>query len=79
MTSATRHPYMLGFHTSWEQRVEEFDEGTLVIDLVDAGRLQLAWTGSAQKVVSRVMRDNPERAINAAVAAIFAEFPFRVG
>lgn len=74
-----RHPYMLGFHTSWEQRVEEFDEGTLVIDLADAKRLQLVWRGSTQKVVSRAMRDNREGAINAAVAAIFAEFPFRAG
>ncbi len=81
---SVRHPHRHGFyrpwpaHTTWETRVWQSDEGTLIIDLVDAERSQLVWTGTAQKTISDRTRESSEASVNNAVAAIFAEFPFTV-
>ncbi len=66
-------------HTTWETQVWRSEEGTLIIDLVDAKRRQLVWTGSAQKTISDRIRERPEEATNNAVGAIFAKFPFAAG
>ena len=55
-----------------------YTEGTLIIDLIDAGTQQLAWRGSA----TGVLDDNPSAEqitsnINKAVAAILSQYPPR--
>lgn len=60
-----------------EAQVSRYRQGTLTIDLVDAGLNRLVWTGSA---VGRVTKKTPEERaaeIDAAVAAIFAQYPYR--
>lgn len=66
----------------WRDRtdVHQYTEGTLNVDLVDAGQNRLVWEGIA---VGRVSRENdPARRdarIDATMAEIFARFPYRAG
>lgn len=64
---------------SYETWVREYDEGTLLIDLVDASRQQLVWEGAGTGRVTQKKLDNIEATVNAAVAAIFEQYPFRAG
>jgi hypothetical protein len=57
-------------------RVENIPVGTLVVDLVDTGRKELVWRGTASRVVDR--DESPqERAgyVQEAVDKLFAGFP----
>ncbi len=61
-----------------ETRVRQIDEGTLVIDLIDASRRRLAWRGTGTR---RISRDPPAervtRRVNEAVDEILGQFPPR--
>lgn len=62
-----------------EAQVNQYTEGTLTIDLVDAERNRLVWTGAA---IGRVRERTPhERAatIDRAIAEIFMRYPYRAG
>ena len=59
-----------------ETRVNDYTEGTLTVDLVDAERNHLVWTGDA---IGRVTQRSPQErgaAADEAIAAIFREFPY---
>ena len=74
--------YRGGFYGGWGgyyTNVDQYTEGTLNIDLVDAARRQLVWEGVAIGRVTDKHRENREAAINAAVAEIFKKFPFQKG
>ena len=74
--------YRGGFYGGWGgyyTDVDQYTEGTLNIDLVDAARRQLVWEGVAIGRVTEKHRENREAAINAAVAEIFKKFPARTG
>ena len=53
--------------------VREYQEGTLIIDLIDTKTKQVVWHGTASGTVSENMK-NVEQKINEAVAAIFKEY-----
>lgn len=60
-----------------ETRVNQYTEGTLTVDLVDAARNRLVWSGDA---IGRVTQKTAQqRAVSAdeAINAIFAEYPYR--
>jgi len=62
-----------------ETRVNDYTEGTLTVDLVDAERNHLVWTGDA---IGRVTQKTPQervQAADAAIAAIFIEYPYTAG
>lgn len=62
-----------------ETTVSRYTEGTLTVDLVDAARNRMVWTGDA---IGRVVRRNPEQRaadIDASVTAIFAKYPYSAG
>lgn len=62
-----------------QTQVSQYREGTLTIDLVDAARNRLVWTGSA---IGRVTQKTPqERAaeVDRALASVFMQFPYRAG
>lgn len=62
-----------------EARISEYTEGTLTVDLVDADRNHLVWTGDA---IGRVTQRSPQEraaAADQAIAAIFMEFPYTAG
>lgn len=62
-----------------EARINEYTEGTLTVDLVDASRNHLVWTGDA---IGRVTQRTPQERADAAdraIAAIFQEYPYTAG
>ncbi|MGQ4659519.1 DUF4136 domain-containing protein [Lysobacter sp. F6437] len=62
-----------------ETRVNDYTEGTLTVDLVDAERNHLVWTGDA---IGRVTQRTPQervQAADAAIAAIFMQYPYTAG
>jgi len=62
-----------------ETQVNRYTEGTLTVDLVDAAKNRLVWTGAA---IGRVTRKAPqERAaeVDHAIGEIFLRYPFRAG
>lgn len=62
-----------------ETQVNQYTEGTLTIDLVDAERNRLVWTGSA---IGRVRERTPQERvveIDRAIAEIFMRYPYRAG
>ena len=59
--------------------MRQYTEGTLNIDVVDARKKQLVWEGVAVGTVGRVKPEQRGERIDAAVAAIFAAYPYRAG
>jgi hypothetical protein len=62
-----------------ETQVSQYTEGTLTVDLVDAERNRMVWTGAA---IGRVVQRSPQEKaaeIDRAIAAIFAQYPYRAG
>jgi hypothetical protein len=58
--------------------VRTYDEGTLVIDVIDAASQRLVWRGTgSQAVKSSPKPEETTAAVNRAVAAILAQFPPR--
>lgn len=55
--------------------IEQTTQGQLSIDMVDPGRNQLVWEGSASTRLTDNIRENQQEAIDSFVAAIFTEFP----
>jgi hypothetical protein len=56
--------------------VREYEEGTLILDIVDKASNELVWRGSAQAEVDmNASPDERQQRITDAVQQIFAEFP----
>ena len=55
--------------------VDQYKEGTLNIDVVDAARNQLVWEGVATGRVTETTYEHREAAIDKAVRDIFARYP----
>lgn len=73
--------YRRGFYT-WggaavTTDVQNYREGTLLIDVVDAAAKKLLWESVAVGRVTEDMLENPEAVIDAAVKQMFLEFPGR--
>jgi len=63
-----------GYGPSWSQKV--YDEGTLVLDVVEAESQKLIWSGSAtDKVNFSLSPEKEEAEISEAVREILKEFP----
>lgn len=54
--------------------IVEYEQGTLIIDLIDAKSKKLVWRGAATGVITG-KQDDMERTIDYAVKKIFSEFP----
>ena len=65
----------------WRDRtdVRQYTEGTLNVDVVDARQKRLVWEGVAVGTVGRMKPEQRGERIDAAVAAIFADYPYRAG
>ncbi len=63
----------------WPQTyVREYDEGTLLIDIIDPATMKLLWRGSGTAiVVPGLSPEEREKRINSAVDQILADFPPR--
>lgn len=76
--------YRRGFYRGWagygyETQVDQYVEGTLNVDLIDAQRKQLVWEGVAKGRVTQKDQADRQAALRAAVTEIFSKFPFRAG
>lgn len=72
--------YRYGFYSPWPMYndatiVQQYQQGTLNIDVVDAARKQMIWEGVVTNSVTRKDLDNVQAAIDRAVAAAFARYP----
>jgi hypothetical protein len=71
-----RRGYGYGAWGGWGgDEIETVTEGTLTVDLVDRRHNQLIWTGSATRVLTSKVLDQPKPAIDQAVRLIFERFP----
>lgn len=62
-----------------ETQVSQYTEGTLTVDLVDAERNRMVWTGAA---IGRVVQRTPQEKaaeVDTSIASIFAQYPYRAG
>jgi Domain of unknown function (DUF4136) len=78
------YEYRGRLYSSWgsygyETDIDQYKEGTLNIDIVDAARKQLVWEGVAIGRVTQKAIKERETRINAAVQDIFAQYPFKAG
>lgn len=70
--------YRRGYYGAWggtEIQTVNYKEGTLTIDVVDAGQKQLVWNSTAEGRVSKEARQNPGPAIDAIVDQMMAPLP----
>ena len=63
----------------YDTRVDQYVEGTINIDMVDAQRKQLVWEGVAVGRVTKKTQEDRQAALRGAVTEIFAKYPFRAG
>ena len=72
-----------GYYGFWggyyEPYVDQYDEGTLKIDIVDARRKQLVWEGTTVGRITDKAKKDRAAAVDLAVRDMFTQFPFRVG
>jgi hypothetical protein len=76
--------YRSGVYVGWPGYVEpgyvdNYTEGTLSIDLVDRRTRQMVWEGTAVSRVTSSLREAPNETVRAAVASIFAQYPYMAG
>jgi uncharacterized protein DUF4136 len=65
-----------GWGGTWGgQDIRTVTEGSLTIDVVDPQHKELIWSGTAKGRVTSRDEDNPQSAIDKAVAAIFTKYP----
>ena len=69
-----------GFYSTWPSyrtEVRQYTKGTLVVDVVDASRMQLVWEGVAAHRITQSRADNIRPLIDQAMQEMFAQFPTR--
>lgn len=76
-----RDPYYdaWGGYTTYETRIDQYTEGTLNIDVVDASTNKLVWEGSVGGRITEKDIQNLEGTIDEAVKSIMAAFPVGAG
>ena len=73
------YPGYYGAWAGYEPYVDQYDEGTLNIDIVDARRKQLVWEGVTVGRITDKAKKDRATAIDVAVQDMFTQFPFRAG
>jgi len=76
----TFYDYRYGFYTAWptyttRTEIEQYSEGTLVIDLIDAGSNEMVWEGAARNTITDKTRRDAAKLIDQTVARMFEQFP----
>jgi len=72
--------YRTGLYDPWPGYPYDFytvtyQEGTLIVDLVDAARRQLVWQGIATGRITNAVMKDPDKVVDKAVTEIFAQYP----
>ena len=68
-----------GGYGGYETRIDQYTEGTLNIDVVDARRNTLVWEGSVAGRITEEVIANLEKSIDRGVRIILSEFPVAPG
>jgi hypothetical protein len=68
-----------GIGVGYETRIDQFTEGTLNIDVVDAATKKLVWEGAVSGRITQRDLENMEATIDEAVSAVMANFPVLPG
>lgn len=69
-----------GFYSTWPSYrtdVTQYTQGTLVVDVIDAARMQLVWEGVASQRITQSRAADIGPTIDTAMQEIFARFPTR--
>lgn len=74
ITNTSYRGQKYGGLTHVDTYIKEYDQGTLVIDLVDADNNKLVWQGVAKGIIDE-NQANAQATINEAVAAVLANYP----
>lgn len=64
-----------GMGMAYETRIEQFTEGTLNIDFVDASTKKMVWEGAVYGRITKKDLQNLEKTIDTAVSEVMANFP----
>jgi hypothetical protein len=79
MSAGSVNRHRRGFYNTWPNYqqidIRQYTQGTLGIDVVDAGRRQLIWEGVALGRVTQSTTDNLGPVLNDAVVEMLREFP----
>lgn len=79
----TYYGYRRGFYRGWNgyttTQVQQYEQGTINVDMIDAKRQQMVWESVAVGRVSDKTRQNRAATLTSAVADMFAKFPFHAG
>ena len=72
--------YRAGYYGTWAGYPQDihtvhYQDGTLSIDLVDATKKQLVWSGVAEGKLQKAAIENPGPAVDRVVTSIFEKFP----
>lgn len=71
-------PWGAGWYSPWggynDVYVNQYEEGTLVVDLIDAKQKQMIWQGTARAIVSKNQQTNSEN-IDTAITEMFNKMP----
>ncbi|MEO6364924.1 MAG: DUF4136 domain-containing protein [Luteimonas sp.] len=62
-----------------QARVSRYTEGTLTVDLVDAARNRMVWTGDAIGRVTRGTAEERAEQVDLSISEIFLRYPYRAG
>jgi len=68
-----------GWAYSPQVTTRHYKVGTLVMDIVDRAKRQVVFQAGMEKTVTKKMLENQDAALNAAVANMFATYPFVAG
>lgn len=74
-----KEPEGYNYSNYWQNKKETvytYQEGTLIVDLMDSKTKALVWRGWATGVIENEVTKNPEKAIDQAVKKIFRLFPY---
>ncbi len=72
-------PYGGWAYSSPQVTTRHYKVGTLVMDIVDRAKRQVVFQAGMEKTVTNKMLDNQDAVLNAAVASMFATYPFVAG
>lgn len=73
-----RYGYAYGVGYGTETHVSQYTEGTLNIDVVDAGKKEVIWEGVAVGKLKEPKQESLKADINSAVSSIFTRYPVKV-
>lgn len=74
----SRYDYYSGY-SYYQVRKDQYDQGTLLIDLKDAGSRKLVWQGTLDLKVKDRSKVTKEEIVEHTIAMIFAEYPYEAG